>query len=288
MKNITLALYSLLLFIGFSTTSSAQNDAVQASPTTVAPGMLPLLSICYNDSVPPLAYDPFTLIVVNSSYPATHIQFLQQRKKTVLAHLNLAKVKPEQGWFKPLQSGGLLKAGAEGSSEMIIDVENRDWEQLLLKALIPQLIKKGFDGLLLDDLDFLYQSKKQAWVIALIAKMKKQFPELKLMAQGGLRYLPSFATEIDYLVIENYAAKNQKLTHFSELPEKLGQLNIARKVNPKLLIYALDYYTTSTPPTLKADHLVFIATLRELHFENTLSSCVTVESLDAAPIRPPG
>ena len=85
--------------------------------------------------------------------------------------------------------------------------------------------------------------------------------------------------------MENRIAKHQKLTPISQVSIALELLKKGKSANPKLIAFALDYFSP-THTELNTQNLVFIANLRRLHWEYGLNSCVTVESLDAVPIRP--
>ncbi len=263
----------------------AQNRLAPATnPSSAATG-IPQLSVCYNKEYHPGAYTLYSLVVLDSGYPAANLKLFRKSGKIALSHLSLGKVSPSQGWFKPLAEAGALKPALSDSKAQMIDLNNPAWENLLIQHLIPQLLNKGFTGLFLDDLDLIYQQRQQGLAADLIGKIRKQFPQIKLMANGGLNFLSATALNIDYILLENLFAYKRKLTPLRQLTSNLNTLSIGKKINPKLLAYALEYYAPNTTK-LKTEHLVFIATIRKLHMENGLISCVSVESLDALPIRP--
>lgn len=292
MKIFTLLFFVIFLLPATSTMMWSQTPtSATTSPSASAATEIPQLSICYNKEFPPITYAPFSLVTVDSSYPTTYLEILTKSGKIAFCHLSLGKVKPQQGWFAPLAEAGVLKknssnsANSSDSATQHIDLSKPAWEDLLIGALIPQLIKKGFNGLFLDDLDLIAQQGQQGQVAALINNIRKNFPQLKLIANGGLNFLPTFAPHIDYILLENRIANKQKLTSLSEISTTLKLLKKGKKANPKLIAFALDYFATHTT-SLNTQHLVFISNLRRLHWEYGLISCVTVESLDAAPIRP--
>lgn len=273
-----------LLSLSAPGTWSQTRAAQTTDPATPTAG-IPQLSVCYNKEFPPISFAPFSLVTVDTSYPATDLEILRKSGKTAFCHLSLAKVTPKQGWFKPLAEAGALKKASAESEAQHIDLDNPAWKNLLIQALIPQLIKKGFTGLYLDDLDLIYQQMQHGRATALISDIRKQFPQLKLIANGGLNFLPAFAPHIDYTLLENRFANKQKLISLHQLTNTLSLLEAGKKANPKLIACALDYFAPSFKG-LSTQNLVFIATLRRFHWENDLSSCITVESLDAVPIRP--
>lgn len=276
-------LIAALLFPVPAPTAWAQSPPAQTPPAR--PPAVPHLAVCYNKNLPSPLFAPFSILALDSSYPAEDLEALRESGKITLCHLSLGNVSPAKGWFKPLEEAGALGGTQVGSESRAINLKDPAWENLLIQALIPQLIEKGFTGLFLDDLDPIQQRRLQGQASALIDSIRKHFPQLKLMANGGLGYLPSFAQRIDYILLENRIAKKQQLIPLPQLSQTLKWLDAGIKTNPKLVAFALDYYGPEPSP-LKAPQLVFIATLRRLHLENGLISCVTVESLDAVPIRP--
>lgn len=283
MRIFARTLFVALLFSALLPTARTQSPPAKTPPAR--PPAVPHLSVCYNKNLPSPLFAPFSILALDSSYPAEELAALRESGKTTLCHLSLGNASPAKGWFKPLEEAGVLSETPAGSGSWVINLKDPAWENLLVQALIPQLIEKGFTGLLLDDLDSLQERKQQGQASALIDSIRKHFPQLKLMANGGLGYLPSFAQRIDYILLENRIAKNQQLIPLIQLSKTLTLLDSGIKANPKLLTFALDYYSPEPSP-LMAPQLVIIANLRRLHFENGLISCVTVESLDAVPIRP--
>lgn len=285
MRIFTLTFIAACLFTLFTAEAWSQKPSPQTNKTPPPAEEAPQLSVCYNKEFPPISFAAFSLITVDPSYPALSLEVINKSGKSAFARLSINKVDPAKGWFKPLAESGAFKKSPDPSKPQTIDLSNPAWEDLLMQALIPQLIKKGFTGLYLDDLDLSYQQKQHGQAAALISNIRKNFPELKLIANGGLEFLPSFALHIDYILLENRIAKQQKLTSISQVVKTLELLKLGKKVNPKLIPLALDYYAP-VASGLNAPHLLFIATLRKLHWEYGLASCVTVESLDAVPIRP--
>jgi hypothetical protein len=283
MRIFASTLFAALFFSVPGPTAWAQSSPAQTAPAM--PPAIPHLSVCYNKNLPSPLFAPFSILVLDSSYPAEDLKALRESGKTTLCHLSLGMASPAKGWFKPLEEAGVLKESNADSNDKAIDLKDPAWENLLIQALIPQLIEKGFTGLFLDDLDAIQQRRQQGQASALIDSIRKHFPQLKLMANGGLEYLPSFAQRIDYILLENRIANKQQLTPLPQLSQIFQWLDSGIKANPKLLAFALDYYSPEPIP-LKAPQLVFIASLRRLHLENGLVSCVTAESLDAVPIRP--
>ncbi len=277
-------LFIVILLLSAPGTWSQTREAQTTNPSTSATSA-PQLSVCYNKEFPPISFAPFSLVTVDTSYPAISLEILRKSGKTVFCHLSLAKVTPNQGWFKPLAEAGALKKASPESEAQSINLDNPAWKNLLIQALIPQLIKKGFNGLYLDDLDLIYQQTQHGRAAALISDIRKQFPQLKLIANGGLKFLPAIAPHIDHILLENRFANQQKLIPLHQLTDTLSLLEAGKKANPKLTAFALDYFAPNLT-SLSTQNLIFIATLRKLHWDYDLSSCVTVESLDAVPIRP--
>ncbi len=147
------------------------------------------------------------------------------------------------------------------------------------------MLDKGFDGIFLDDLDLIYQRQQQRLGAGLIARIRKQFPELQLMGNRGLEYLGDFADNIDYVLLESCFAYRGKLTKAADVEWALNHLAQGKRENPGLVACALDYYAVK-PVGLSPALRELIGAIRQRHSGNGLLSCVSVESLDIVPVQP--
>ncbi len=85
------------------------------------------LAICYSIDIPPIRFEPFDLVVVDSAYPAKDVAWLGQQGKTVFGYLSLGAVGKCRWWFEPLSRAGALRGRNPGFDSLVIDQGQPLW-----------------------------------------------------------------------------------------------------------------------------------------------------------------
>ncbi len=243
------------------------------------------LSICYNTSIPPAQFAAFNLLVLDSAYPEKGVKQLRDQGKTVIGYMSLGAVGKNRWWFEPLAQANALRGQNPGFASHVIKLDNPLWKKLVTQRIIPEIIKKGFNGIFLDDLDLIYQTHQQRAAAELIAEIRVRFPELKIMANRGLEYLKDFSKQVDYVLLESCVTADYKLSEKTNLQWAEDQLESGKKSNPNLIACALDYYAKQTCE-ITAEKAKLITAIRRIHLEQNFVSCISVESLAIVPIKP--
>ncbi|MFK5924123.1 MAG: endo alpha-1,4 polygalactosaminidase [Verrucomicrobiota bacterium] len=161
------------------------------------------LSICYNPSIPPAQLAAFNLLVLDSAYPEQGVKQLRDQGKTVIGYMSLGAVGENRWWFEALEKANALRGQNPGFASQVIKLDKPVWKKLVIQRIIPEIINRGFNGVFLDDLDLIYQTHQQRAAVELIAEIRTQFPELKIMANRGLEYLKDFSKQVDYVLLES-------------------------------------------------------------------------------------
>ncbi len=242
------------------------------------------LSVCYNASIPPEQFEPFNLVVLDSSYPSKNIRQLRMEGKTVFGYLSLGAVGKNRWWYQSLHEAGALQGQNPGFDSLIIDLDNPLWIKLIEQRIIPAMLERGFNAIFLDDLDLIYQTQQHHEALELISRIRLKFPKLKIMGNRGLEYLTGFAKEIDYVLLESCVAEGYKLTEKADLQWALEHLAAGKKANRRLIACALDYYA-KTPTAITPQSQKLIDAIRRIHARKKLVSCISVESLGIVPLK---
>lgn len=240
--------------------------------------------ICYKPDVSATELARYDLIVVDYAYPPAAVASLTAKKKTVLGYLSLGKVQNQRPFVADMRrlNIGMVQDAAFPDS-FRVDVADPNWHKLVINTLIPEMKKAGFSGLFLDDLDDIRVRNLEKHGVKLIHAIRQAHPDLKLMANRGLEYLPDFAASIDYSLLESCYIDCGKLRPKSDPEWAMGKLAAGKQVNPKPLGFAVDYYAKVGGFPLTNEQQDLIATVRVLHKESGLRSCLTTQDLQYLP-----
>jgi uncharacterized protein (TIGR01370 family) len=118
-------------------------------------------------------------------------------------------------------------------------------------SLIKKVLDKGFDGLFLDNIDnfssFGPQAKQRKELIALIKKIKTEYPNQVLVQNSGLELIPDTKNFIESVLFESVATdytfqgnsyKLRETNDFNERIKRIKEINTKYKIPVLLIEYA--------------------------------------------------
>lgn len=222
--------------------------------------------VYYSDKAPIEAFNPYSLIVLDTDYHPP-LQALKERGKTLLGYISLGEVEKYRRWYRDVKKEGiLLRENENWPGSFMVDVRDPRWTKRVIEKLIPQILHKGFDGLIFDTLDnpgiledenpSEYRGMKEA-AANLVKAIRLHYPDIPIMMNRGYSILPMVANDITYIMAEDnvttYDFKNEKylMQPKGVFEEQLKILQEAKKINPKLGLYALDYWDPNDKETIK-------------------------------------
>lgn len=222
--------------------------------------------VYYSDKLPAGTFLPYDVIVFDD---AAHpdLSPLLYRNKTLLAYLSLAEIRSDKPYLQQMEKDGMLLGKNAIWNSRHIDVRKPEWTRFVIEEIIPPLIQKGFNGLMLDTVDTAIameaeDAKKYAGMreaaVRLIKEIRYQYPNLKIMLNRGFEILPQVENDIDMLLAESiYIKYDFKEKTFERFPDTVytglaAYFNEAKKRNPALRIYTLDYWKKDDPAGMLA------------------------------------
>ena len=249
--------------------------------------------IYYSNALPAENFLGYDVIVFDD---AVHppLSPLLYRNKTLLAYLSLAEIRNDKTYLGEMDKQGLLLGKNPNWNSRHIDIRNPEWTRKIIEELIPPLIQQGFNGLMLDTADTAiameaqgpkkYAGMQQA-LVNLVKEIRYQYPNLKLMLNRGFEVLPKVETDIDMLLAESiYIKYDFKDKSFERFPDTIYNglvtyFNEAKKRNPKLKIYTLDYWKKDDPAGMMAIYNAQVAS----GFAPYVSTSLDLDLADGAP-----
>ncbi|MFQ5849294.1 MAG: endo alpha-1,4 polygalactosaminidase [Candidatus Binatia bacterium] len=213
--------------------------------------------VYYTNKAPAEAFKGYSLLVFDSKFHPP-LRPLSNRGKTLLGYLSLGEVEQYRDHFRDVKADGiLLQENEHWKGSFYVDARDRRWTKRVIEQLIPDIIRKGFNGLFLDTLDNpaeleREQPKKYAGMTKAAARLvrtiRRHYPTIKIMMNRAYELLPLVEQHIDIVLGESVFSDYdfQKET-YDLVPQKLYRrqvklLQAARARQPKLQVLTLDYW----------------------------------------------
>ncbi|MDG1287154.1 MAG: endo alpha-1,4 polygalactosaminidase [Rickettsiales bacterium] len=216
--------------------------------------------VYYGEALPSERFIDYDVIAFDSrAHPA--LRPLQNRGKTILGYLSVGEAESYRHDFQAIKDMGvLLEENPEWPDHFVTDIRNRKWVKYLVEVKIPEILHRGFDGVMLDTLDsalYLWEKDKKKYAgmdqaaVDLLATIRRHYPKIKIMLNRGFPVLPEVVPYIDMVLAEsimvNFKTNSTQAKYFPEAvtQEYVAAITAAQKVNPDLKVYSLDYWPIS-------------------------------------------
>ncbi|MCI5048762.1 MAG: endo alpha-1,4 polygalactosaminidase [Rickettsiales bacterium] len=255
--------------------------------------------VYYNDEASVDKFDDFQLVVLDSDVHPKIEDF--SRRKTVLGYLSIGEVR--EGAVKDAMPEEVIVKKNENWDSHIVDIRQPVWYRYVLDEAVPAILKKGFNGVMLDTIDSAlylesqepekYKGTKEA-ALYIIRSIRHNHPEIKIMMNRAFEILPDVAEEIDMVLAESILshydlnddiAKTQEDEVYLHYVEKILS---AKALSKGLSVYTLDYWDMNDKKgvayiysTQRAKGFVpYVSTpdLRKIHLEGNASGFSASES----------
>lgn len=179
-----------------------------------------------------------------------------QQKKTnlvLLGYLSFGEEAPHLHFPVHDLPNMLLAENPHWKGNHTIDIRRPEWQDFIIKQLIPDVLCQGFDGIFIDTMDSplaledLYPGMKKAG-LDIIKSIQKNYPGLPVVLNRGFDILPEAAPYLYGVLAESTMAQynwddgTSKLFPASAQQPILDILKKARSNNRKLQILTLDYW----------------------------------------------
>ena len=208
----------------------------------------------YNADAPSDQVRKFDLAVLD---PDSHPDLGTLHKTTLLfAYLSLGEVGDYRWYWPEISNKSWILEKNPNWNSFMIDVRDDAWHDFVIDRLIPRILEQGFRGIFLDTIDNAEYLEKyhpsKTWpgaqkaMVRLIRKIRKNYPNVLLLANRGFAILNEIGNTIDGVVAESiftdydFKAKRVRLRPESEYAGYLNLLSSAQKKH-NLVILTLDY-----------------------------------------------
>lgn len=224
-------------------------------------------TVYYGEAEPFSTFAPYDLVVFDSDrYPDFTAR--QRGKPIVLGYLSTAEAESYRPYTEAMDTLDVaLKAKGEGIPANAIDIRKAAWQEYFVQSLVPYVLEKGFDGIMLDTIDTaLYLEERypdrfpgmREAAIRLVKEVRAEYPHAVLMLNRGFPILDAVAKDVDYLLAESIYVQHDKGRQESRYfppevyAEHVAALKAAQAENPALKVVTLDYWKPEDRAAIRA------------------------------------
>jgi uncharacterized protein (TIGR01370 family) len=188
----------------------------------------PSVSFYYGNDLPVELLSQFDWMVVEAAnVDATELRLLKQHGGQPLAYVSIGELDAWRGADVTLPPTALVAENHAWNSR-VADLTHPGWQDFLIEAHIRPLWEAGYRGLFLDTLDS-YRlfapdgaaaERQQTALIAIITRIRREFPGIQLLLNRGFEILDTVHDDIIGVAAESlYRGWNPATDTFGAVPE---------------------------------------------------------------------
>ena len=206
------------------------------------------------------AYD---IVVLDPGFIGS-LAAIASKQTQVIGYVSLGEIRTAHPLFATLDPAVLLEENPAWPGTRRVDVRHPAWSAFVLDRVVPDIVAKGFTGLMFDTLDtpvYLehsapgrYPGMRKA-AIALVRDIHQRYPTLMLIMNRGYDLIPDLAGSLDAVIAESLLAAPQPAATYGLVDPQttaaqLAALHAVTKRTPPLTILSLDYWDPQDTATI--------------------------------------
>ncbi|MBF0431480.1 MAG: endo alpha-1,4 polygalactosaminidase [Fibrobacteria bacterium] len=174
-----------------------------------------------------------------------------------VGYVSLGEAEKFRWYWKEIEGRDfILWENENWKDDYLIDIRSSEWQDFLVKRIIPKIIAKGYEGLFFDTIDTpLFLEEKDSEKFAgsavalgtLIKRIRETFPDLVLVSNNGLRAVTHIGAYVDVFVLESmfttydFESKNYGKADSSWRKKRIGQINANKELFAGKPVLVIDY-----------------------------------------------
>ncbi|ALM74349.1 endo alpha-1,4 polygalactosaminidase [Thermococcus barophilus] len=187
----------------------------------------------------------FNLLILSPLVEENYIKELKSKNIIVVGYLSLATIGGWEPWAGEVPDSVII-GHWETWNERETDFSSPQWRDIVLNKAVPYILSKGFDGVFLDNLDYVdkYPEKREA-MVELIKAIREKYPDIVIVANRGFSIAEEITPYVDYILFEDFITyydfngNKYKIYQDADLQWVLAQAEMLKKLKVKVL--ALSY-----------------------------------------------
>lgn len=202
LQHINSFLWAVLLFITFTTASSAKVDSRKST------------AVYYGPNLPTDVLSQYSRIIVEADNVKPHeLTKLKALGSDVFAYLSIGEVSPTRKWFNKIQPAWVLGDNRIWDSK-VMDLNSPGWQNFLINTIVTPLWEAGYRGLFIDTMDSFKlfansdaQRQQQTKALAsLMQQIHQLYPKMRFIANRGFEVLPAIGHLLEAVAAESLFA----------------------------------------------------------------------------------
>lgn len=203
--------------------------------------------ICYGKIAPETVKGYHVVIIESQLFTAEEIAVFKKNNQKVVGYISLTEVHPTSTLYADLENFTFGKN--EIWNSYYIDISKIQAQKVLLDE-VSRMLKKGLDGLFLDNLDNVSEwgvlKSQKDTLVAFIKTINNTWESIYLIQNAGLFVSDELANSTDVILVESvvtlYDFEKKEYAYRAEVEKKniIKNLKAIKKKN-KQTIYILDY-----------------------------------------------
>ncbi|MGB1310578.1 MAG: endo alpha-1,4 polygalactosaminidase [Leucothrix sp.] len=202
LQHINSFLWAVLLFITFTTASSAKVDSRKST------------AVYYGPNLPTDVLSQYSRIIVEADNVKPHeLTKLKALGSDVFAYLSIGEVSPTRKWFNKIQPEWVLGDNRIWDSK-VMDINSPGWQNFLINTIVTPLWEAGYRGLFIDTMDSFKlfansdaQRQQQTKALAsLMQQIHQLYPKMRFIANRGFEVLPAIGHLLEAVAAESLFA----------------------------------------------------------------------------------
>lgn len=188
---------------------------------------LPSFAVYYGDKPNPILAQ-FDLAILEPD--AFDLKLLPPSKTKYIGYLSLGEISNFRNYWPELRNHPMIIEENENwPGSFRIDIRNQEWRDRVLNQIIPDILAKGYVGIMLDTIDTAiyfedvfperFPGSRKA-LVSLIKEMRARFPKMEIITNNGFEVLSEIGSVIDGVLVEdlytNYNFETKKYGKNSE------------------------------------------------------------------------
>ena len=196
------------------------------------------------------AFSRFDLVIIDPDQSRrSEADSLSRKRVLPIAYLNIGEAEEYRWYYSEIKPNWVLGKNPNWERHFYVDVNNVEWQNLILQRILPRIYRSNFAGVFLDMIDIaspeLYPSTRQG-VIDLILKIRAAYPDKLILLNNGTFLAENVKSEIDGICVESvfatydFQTKKYSVRPRAEFESRARELQGMQK-NLGARIFVIDY-----------------------------------------------
>ena len=191
----------------------------------------------------------FDLVIVSPLLNNKTIKELRKENVLVVGYVSISTIGNWEPWKEFVEEDMIIEK-TELWKEVIVNTNDKRWQNIIINRVVPYLLSKGFDGVFFDNLDIvdIYPEFKKG-IVRIIQEVREKYKNLFIVVNRGFSIVDDIAPYIDAILFEcfatyyNFTAKRYEKWSGSDLEWILAISKRLKNLSEKygFLVLALGY-----------------------------------------------